>query len=74
MHPILIKGSSALSDFRLKNLKDALFKEVPHHGTISITAHSIYIINASGAIDSSTQEQIHNLLGAESPFEETQGF
>ena len=74
MHPILIKGSSALSDFRLKNLKDALLKEVPHHGTISITAHSIYIINASEAIDSSTQEQIHNLLGAESPFEETQGF
>ena len=74
MHLILIKGSSALSDFRLKNLKDALLKEAPNHGTISITAHSIYIINASEVIDSSTQEQIHNLLGADRPFEETQGF
>jgi len=43
MHPVLIKGSSALSDFRLSNLVQLLEKTEPSLSGVIIKAEQIYI-------------------------------
>ena len=74
MHPILIKGSSALSDFRLNNLKDALTNANPKLKSIRLTAQSIYLLDCEGSIDSDNQKKIHDLLGTHALFKESKGF
>tara|TARA_B100001093_G_scaffold208303_2_gene200131 strand:- start:855 stop:4745 length:3891 start_codon:yes stop_codon:yes gene_type:complete len=74
MHPVLIKGSSALSDFRLNNLVQLISKAEPSLSGVSIKAAQVYILNTENTLDPETEQKAYNLLSATSKFETTEGF
>lgn len=74
MLPVLIQGSTALSDFRLKQLKDGLLKSHPSLHSIHLSAQSIYLLDCKHPIDPDNQQKIHDLLGTERLFQDSEGF
>ena len=74
MQPVLIKGTSALSEFRLNNLKQLLGKAEPSLSGVSIKAAQVYIINTEKTLDTETEKKAYNLLSATSKFESEEGF
>ena len=62
MHPVLIKGTSALSDFRLKQLKEQLSKSRKDLKKIEIKAVYFYLIKAAKELDTNSLDLCYKLL------------
>ena len=68
MHPIILKGRPAFSDFRLAALKKALNEAIDAHDITMIDAFECYFIEAANPLDDTTNERAFALLGAEEHF------
>ncbi|MEE2988461.1 MAG: phosphoribosylformylglycinamidine synthase [Verrucomicrobiota bacterium] len=64
MHPIVLKGRPAFSDFRLAALKKALNKAIDTHEIVKIDANECYFIEATDPLEDTTNERAFALLGA----------
>ena len=65
MHPIILKGRPALSDFRLAALKKALNEAIDAHDIAKIEAAECYFIEAVNPLDDTTNERAFALLGTQ---------
>ena len=74
MHPVLIQGTSALSDFRLKQLTESFSTARSDLENIRIKAEFVYIVQANQTLDETSLSQSYKLLSAEKLFEQTGGF
>jgi phosphoribosylformylglycinamidine synthase len=74
MHPVLIQGTSALSNFRLNQLTESFSKARSNLETIRIKAEFIYILQTNQALDEASLNQSYKLLSAENLFEQSGGF
>ena len=74
MHPVLIQGTSALSDFRLKQLTESFSTARSDLGNIRIKAEFVYIVQAKQTLDETSLSQGYKLLSAEKLFVQTGGF
>ncbi|MEC8219027.1 MAG: phosphoribosylformylglycinamidine synthase, partial [Verrucomicrobiota bacterium] len=68
MHPIILKGRPAFSDFRLAALKKALNEAIDAHEIAEIDAVECYFIEAANSLDDTTNERAIFLLGAQEHF------
>ena len=68
MHPIILKGRPAFSDFRLAALKKALNEAIDAHEIAEIDAVECYFIEAANSLDDTTNERAFFLLGAQEHF------
>ena len=68
MHPIILKGRPAFSDFRLAALKKALNEAIDAHDITKIDAVECYFIEAVNPLDDTTNERAFALLGTQEHF------
>ena len=68
MHPIILKGRPAYSDFRLAALKKALNEAIDAHDIAEIDAVECYFIEAANPLDDTTNERAFALLAAQEHF------
>lgn len=74
MHPVLIQGTSALSNFRLKQLTESFSKARSDLETIRIKAEFIYILQINQTLDEASLDQSYKLLSARNLFKQSNGF
>ena len=68
MHPIILKGRPAFSDFRLAALKKALNEAIDAHDIAEIDAVECYFIEAANPLDDTTNKRAFALLAAQEHF------
>ena len=68
MHPIILKGRPAFSNFRLAALKKALNEAIDAHEIAEIDAVECYFIEATNPLDDTTNERAFFLLAAQEHF------
>ena len=74
MHPIILQGRPAFSDFRLTALKGALNAAVPELTIATIDAVEVYFIESEGPLNDQTTERAFALLSAQHHFNREGGF
>ncbi len=74
MHPIILQGRPAFSDFRLTALQGALNAAVPELAIATIDAVEVYFIESEGPLNDETTERAFTLLAAEHHFNREGGF
>ncbi len=68
MHPIILQGRQAFSDFRLTALKNALNEAIDAHDIATIDAVEVYFIETENVLDDQTTERACTLLTAQQHF------
>ena len=68
MHPIILQGRPAFSDFRLTALQGALNAAVPELAIATIDAVEVYFIESEGPLNDETTERAFTLLAADHHF------
>ena len=74
MHPVLIQGTSALSEFRLKQLTESLSTARSDLEDIRIKAESVYILQTNEPLNEASLNQSYRLLSAKTLFKQSDGF
>ena len=64
MHLVTLQGSTALSEFRLKQLTQTLSQLRRDLSDIQIEAHYIYLLQVKAPLEPSTEDQCHQLLSS----------
>ena len=74
MHPVLIQGTSALSEFRLKQLTESLSTARSDLEDIRIKAEFVYILQTNEPLNEASLNQSYRLLSAKTLFKQSDGF